>query len=114
METPKEIKKILAQDSLTWFCKKPRDKYKRIIDSDGYKKLEHQVVWEKYNGKKPLGSVIHHINEIKDDNRIENLMLFPNSTAHMNYHKQLRRERNNFNEVKKTLNGHFMERGDKK
>lgn len=37
--------------------------------------LEHRKIWEEYNGKIPEGYQIHHINENKEDNRIENLML---------------------------------------
>ncbi|HUV45581.1 MAG TPA: HNH endonuclease signature motif containing protein [Dehalococcoidia bacterium] len=40
--------------------------------------LEHIVVWEKANGKPlPEGWIIHHLNGIKDDNRIENLSAMP-------------------------------------
>lgn len=35
--------------------------------------LMHRYVWEKERGKIPLGYDIHHINENKADNRIENL-----------------------------------------
>ena len=37
--------------------------------------LEHIVVWEKAHGKPlPVGYVIHHVNGVRDDNRIENLV----------------------------------------
>jgi len=39
--------------------------------------LEHIMVWEKANGELPKGWVIHHLNGIKDDNRLENLAAMP-------------------------------------
>lgn len=49
---------------------------------------EHRLVIEKHL-KRYLNSEerAHHINEIKDDNRIENLMVFINNSAHKRFHK---------------------------
>ena len=41
--------------------------------------LMHRYVWEKERGKIPNGWDIHHINEIKSDNRIDNLECLPKS-----------------------------------
>lgn len=44
---------------------------------------EHVVVWEQAHGKPlPQGWVVHHLNGIKDDNRLANLWALPRNRHH--------------------------------
>lgn len=73
----------------------------KYINSQGYveirdpikKKyyLEHRAVVETFI-KRTLkkSEIIHHINEIKTDNRIENLMIFPNPNKHKQFHNKVK------------------------
>jgi hypothetical protein len=57
-------------------------------------RLWHCVVWEHFNGKKPKGFDIDHINNVKDmisDNRLSNLQL---KTRAANIHKSLINKKN--------------------
>jgi hypothetical protein len=56
--------------------------YIRLTLPGGRRVLEHRWVWEQKNGPIPPGGLIHHINEIKTDNRIENLKLVESLSAH--------------------------------
>jgi hypothetical protein len=63
-------------------------------NKDGYiligKKLEHRLVVEKYIGRKlKKTEQVHHLNKKKDDNRIENLMLFKNGKEHIAFHRKV-------------------------
>ena len=44
-------------------------------DKKRYKRFVHRLVYETFVGDIPTGYQIDHINEIKDDNRVENLQL---------------------------------------
>lgn len=54
--------------------------------------FQHQVVMECHIGRFLLrGEVVHHINKVRHDNRIENLRLFSNHAEHMREHHKERR-----------------------
>lgn len=53
--------------------------------------LEHRLVVEKHIGRYLTNKeVIHHIDENKTNNNIENLMLFPTQKTHASFHTKIR------------------------
>jgi len=46
---------------------------------------EHRLVWEQVYGKLPKGWVVHHLNGIRSDNRIENLLAMPRNSHHHDF-----------------------------
>jgi len=60
----------------------------RFINLNGRFIQEHHLIWLKVNQlhRLPKGCVIHHINGIRDDNRVENLQLMTND-FHTKLHK---------------------------
>ena len=52
---------------------------------------EHRLVVEKYIGRYlNRKEVVHHINSNRQDNRIENLMVFQNNAEHLKFHTKVR------------------------
>lgn len=82
--------------SKRWRIKYPPNKRNGYWMENGYKVLyvqngngikEHIQIMEESIGRKILSNeVVHHINEIKDDNRIENLQLMTRG-EHSSYHR---------------------------
>lgn len=51
---------------------------------------EHKIIVEKFIKRKlKKEEVIHHLNGIKSDNRITNLMIFKNQKEHSSFHRKI-------------------------
>jgi hypothetical protein len=85
-KTPWNYKGFTYNDQGYKLVHAPKHKY---ADKDGNVR-EHRIVVEKVIGRElHTFEVVHHINEIRDDNSIENLMVFRSNAAHLRYHRGL-------------------------
>ncbi len=75
------------EKNANWKGGKYKDKYGYIIVSLGRKgkyRYEHRLIMEKYLGRKlKKNEIVHHLNGIRNDNRIENLFLCKNPGEHI-------------------------------
>ncbi len=60
-------------------------------DCNGYVKQSRLVMEKKLGRYLTRKEVVHHRNEIKDDDRIENLKLFKSKSGHISHHNKLRK-----------------------
>ncbi len=74
-----KTKNVSGKNNWNWKGGRHKNKYGYITINIGNnrKRPEHRMVWEKHNGEIPEGWVVHHLNGIRDDNRIENLCAMP-------------------------------------
>ncbi len=78
------VESNLGENNPNWIGGKIKNNgyiYIRVQKPNGFKhpyRAEHILVWEQANNKSlPKGWLIHHLNGIRDDNRIENLVAMP-------------------------------------
>ena len=72
-------------------------------------KFIHRVVWEAFNGSIPENYQINHLNEIKSDNRLENLSLCT-AKENVNYGTAIARRAKKFSKpvIQFDKNGNFI------
>lgn len=62
-------------------------------------RMAHRVIFEDAHGPLPGGWVVHHINGIKDDNRLKNLLAVPEK-VHLLLHEEMYIENCHYNREK--------------
>lgn len=75
------------------------------IGSNAYQ-LEHRYVWEQEHGPLPQGWVVHHLNGVKLDNRLENLAGMPRHEHHTHPRDALKPYEARILELERKLNGY--------
>ena len=104
--------KLKGKDHPTWKGGRCKGSYGYILVYSPYHPFscygyvrEHRLVMEAHLGRHLLPTeIVHHINGINDDNRIENLMLFIDHSTHVKYHYKfcgLKEKRENCRKQKK-------------
>lgn len=74
---------------MEFFSRITKEGYVQILVDDNWVK-EHRWVVEQFIGRElKHEETIHHLNELKWDNRIENLMIFPNNKEHTSFHRKI-------------------------
>lgn len=77
-----------------------------LADPNGYA-YEHKLVWAAAGKTFIGGCVIHHVNGVKTDNRIENLQMIPRGLH--NQHHNTEKPRNNLGQFGKKAAGSLLD-----
>lgn len=136
VDRPREQRKCIYCDNTLGkkgalgMCNKHYIQYKRWGDPlhadnkeratvDGYYRdgktgrREHRVIWEQYYGETlDKDEIIHHINFVKTDNRIENLWKYPNASEHIKVHREYEKLFDSLTENEEIVfeNGNYFKR----
>ena len=109
-ENRERAKKYWGENNPNWHGGKTRNGgyvYLRIRGNGHPYRGEHIIVWEQANNKKlPNGWIVHHLNGIRDDNRLENLVAMPRKRhslklAFQPYEERIRQLEDKLNELSK-------------
>ena len=89
--TIKEFYKKIGYHNKNWRGGKTKGGGYILININGTYIPEHRLIWLQHSEllEIPKGKVIHHINGIKDDNKIENLQIMT-SSEHSKLHQKQR------------------------
>jgi hypothetical protein len=83
----KKLSKLNRGSSSKLFRHGLSDNGYRVFRQNGKKTKEHRIVAERILRRSlDKNEVVHHVNGIKTDNRVENLWIFPSQKDHAKYH----------------------------